>query len=74
MSGTSTETTRKETPKETAAFWAYRGAEWLAMTLPGAAGRWLFKTGGSIAHARLHGVRDTVAANQARVLGAEATD
>ena len=68
------ETPPKETRKETAAFWGYRGAEWLAMTLPEAAGRWLFKTGGSLAHARLHGVRDTVAANQARVLGAEPAD
>ena len=74
MSGTSAGATKKETTKETAAFWAYRSAEWLAMTLPEAAGRWLFKTGGSIARARLHGVRDTVAANQARVLGVEPTD
>ena len=64
----------KETAKETAAFWAYRGAEWLAMTLPEGTGRWLFETGGRLAHARLHGVRATVAANQAQVLGAEPGD
>ena len=64
----------RETTKETAAYWAYRGAEWLAMTLPEAAGRWVFEAGGRLAHARLHGVRTTVAANQARVLGAEPED
>ena len=64
----------KETPKETAAYWGYRGAEWLAMTLPEGAGRWLFETGGRLAHAKLHGVRATVAANQGRVLGAEPGD
>jgi phosphatidylinositol dimannoside acyltransferase len=64
----------KETTRQTAAYWGYRGAEWLAMTLPEAAGRWLFETGGRLAHARLHGVRATVAANQARVLGADPGD
>ena len=64
----------RETPKETAAYWGYRGAEWLAMTLPEGAGRWLFKTGGRLGHARLHGVRATVASNQARVLGAARGD
>ena len=64
----------KETSKETAAYWAYRGAEWLAMTLPETGGRWLFGAGGRLAHSRLHGVRATVAANQARVLGAEPED
>jgi KDO2-lipid IV(A) lauroyltransferase len=34
----------------------------------------VFETLGRIAHRRLHGVRATVAANQARVLGAEPTD
>ena len=64
----------RETPKETAAYWGYRGAEWLAMTLPEVAGRWLFEAGGRLAHAKLQGVRATVAANQARVLGAEPGD
>jgi phosphatidylinositol dimannoside acyltransferase len=63
-----------ETAKETAAYWGYRGAEWLAMALPEAAGRWLFETGGRLAHSRLHGVRATVGANQAQVLGAEPGD
>lgn len=66
--------TSKETPKETAAYWGYRGAEWLAMTLPERAGSWLFQTGGRLAHARLHGVRATVASNQALVLGATRGD
>jgi phosphatidylinositol dimannoside acyltransferase len=64
----------KDTTRETAAYWGYRGAEWLAITLPESVGRWLFETGGRLAYARLHGVRDTVAANQARVLGAEPGD
>jgi len=64
----------REITKETAAYWGYRGAEWLAMTLPEGAGRWLFGAGGRLARARLHGVRATVAANQARVLGAEPGD
>jgi lauroyl/myristoyl acyltransferase len=63
-----------ETAKETAAYWGYRGAEWLAMALPEAAGRWLFEIGGRLAHSRLHGVRATVGANQAQVLGAEPGD
>ncbi len=66
--------TSKETPKEAAAYWGYRGAEWLAMTLPERAGSWLFQTGGRLAHARLRGVRATVASNQARVLGATQGD
>ena len=74
MSDGASPETSTETSRETAAYWGYRGAEWLAMTLPEGAGRWLFQTGGRLAHARLHGVRDTVAANQARVLGAEPAD
>jgi phosphatidylinositol dimannoside acyltransferase len=65
---------QKETTREKAAYWGYRVAEWLAMTLPETVGRRLFTTGGRIAHARLHGVRATVAANQARVLGAQPDD
>lgn len=65
---------RGETPKEILAYWGYRGAEQLAMSLPEPAARWLFKTLGRVAHARLHGVRGTVAANQARVLGLDPTD
>lgn len=65
---------RGETAKETAAFWGYRGAEWLAMTLPERAGRRVFEGLGRLAHRFLPGVRRTVAANQARVLGAKPSD
>ena len=63
-----------ETRRETLGYWGYRSAEWLAMSLPERTGRRLFETLGRVAHRRLHGVRATVAANQARVLGAEPTD
>jgi lauroyl/myristoyl acyltransferase len=74
VSGGASKETSKETSKEAAAYWGYRSAEWLAMTLPEWAGRWLFQTGGRLAHARLHSVRATVASNQARVLGAARGD
>jgi lauroyl/myristoyl acyltransferase len=64
----------RETPKETLGYWGYRGAEWLAMSLPERTGRRVFETMGRVAHHRLAGVRTTVAANQARVLGADPTD
>ena len=60
---------RGETWRETLAYWAYRGLEALAMSLPPAVGLWAFSTVAGIAHARLDGVRATVAANQARALG-----
>ena len=63
-----------ETRRETLGYWGYRGAEWLAMSLPERTGRRVFETLGRVAHRRLDGVRATVAANQARVLGAEPTD
>jgi KDO2-lipid IV(A) lauroyltransferase len=63
-----------ETRRETLGYWGYRSAEWLAMSLPERTGRRVFETLGRVAHRRLHGVRATVAANQARVLGAEPTD
>jgi len=44
------------------------------MSLPERAGRRVFETLGRVAYRRLAGVRATVAANQARVLGAEPTD
>jgi len=44
------------------------------MSLPERAGRRVFETFGRVAYRRLAGVRATVAANQARVLGAEPTD
>ena len=66
--------TEPETRRETLGYWGYRSAEWLAMSLPERTGRRVFETLGRIAHRRLNGVRATVAANQARVLGAEPTD
>jgi phosphatidylinositol dimannoside acyltransferase len=63
-----------ETRRETLGYWGYRSAEWLAMALPERAGRRVFETLGRVAYRRLAGVRATVAANQARVLGAEPTD
>lgn len=61
----------RETPKQRIAYWAYRSAEHLAMTLPERAGRRLFAVAGRLAHDTLPGVRATVTANQARVLGVE---
>ena len=66
--------TEPETRRETLGYWGYRSAEWLAMSLPERTGRRVFETLGRVAHRRLHGVRATVAANQARVLGAEPGD
>jgi lauroyl/myristoyl acyltransferase len=66
--------TGPETRRETLGYWGYRSAEWLAMSLPERAGRRVFETIGRVAYRRLAGVRATVAANQARVLGAEPTD
>jgi phosphatidylinositol dimannoside acyltransferase len=63
-----------ETTRETLGYWGYRSAEWVAMSLPERTGRRVFETLGRVAHRRLDGVRATVAANQARVLGAEPTD
>jgi KDO2-lipid IV(A) lauroyltransferase len=60
---------RGETPKETVAYWAYRSLEWLAMSLPERAGRRVFDAVGGIAYRSLDGVRSTVSANQAQVLG-----
>lgn len=66
--------TEPETRREALGYWGYRSAEWLAMSLPERAGRRVFETLGRVAYRRLAGVRATVAANQARVLGAEPTD
>ncbi|MGZ5352340.1 MAG: phosphatidylinositol mannoside acyltransferase [Actinomycetota bacterium] len=65
---------RGETTKETVAFWAYRGLEKVAMSLPERLGRKVFSMFAGLAHRRLHGVRATVSANQARVLGLPVTD
>jgi lauroyl/myristoyl acyltransferase len=66
--------TEPETRRETLGYWGYRCAEFLAMSLPERGGRRVFETLGRVAYRRLAGVRATVAANQARVLGAEPTD
>lgn len=60
---------RDEGLRLTAVYWAYRALERVAMVLPERIGRRLFDILGRIAHAVLHGVRATVTANQARVLG-----
>lgn len=65
---------RDETAKQTAAYWAYRGAEAAAMSLPESVGRRAFAMLAGIAHRRMDGVRATVAANQARVLGLDVDD
>ncbi|HEX6331689.1 MAG TPA: phosphatidylinositol mannoside acyltransferase [Actinomycetota bacterium] len=64
----------RETPKERLAYWSYRGLEASAMHLPEGMGRRLFAAVGGLAYRRLHGVRATVAANQARVLGLDPSD
>jgi KDO2-lipid IV(A) lauroyltransferase len=63
-----------ESAKETAAYWAYRGVERLAMALPERVGRAVFAAFGALAHRTMDGVRATVAANQARVFGLDPTD
>jgi KDO2-lipid IV(A) lauroyltransferase len=65
---------RGETGKETAAYWAYRGLEALAMSLPERLGGRVFSVFGGLAHRTLDGVRATVANNQARVLGLDVAD
>ncbi len=60
---------REDGLRLTAVYWAYRALESVATRLPEPLGRRLFRTLGRIAHATLPGVRATVAANQARVLG-----
>ena len=66
--------TGAETWRERATFWAYRGLEQLAMTLPEALGRRAFTACGDVAYRRLPRVRAVVAANQARVLGLDPND
>lgn len=60
---------RGETWKETKAYWGYRGVESLAMSLPEGIGRRAFSAFGRLGYATMDGVRATVAANQAHVLG-----
>ncbi len=65
---------RGETPKETLAYWGYRTLERVAMSLPERAGRLAFEALGRGAYRWMPNLRATVAANQARVLGADPTD
>jgi phosphatidylinositol dimannoside acyltransferase len=62
---------REDGPKLTAVYWAYRALEAVARVLPEPWGRRLFRALGGLAHEVLPGVRATVAANQAHVLGLE---
>ncbi|HEY7660209.1 MAG TPA: phosphatidylinositol mannoside acyltransferase [Actinomycetota bacterium] len=64
----------RETPKETIAFWGYRGLAGVARSLPEGLGVRTFETMGRAAYGLLPGVRATVTANQARVLGVEVSD
>jgi KDO2-lipid IV(A) lauroyltransferase len=61
--------TNRESRRLTAAYWAYRTVEEAAKALPERTGRRVFGALGRLAHDALPGVRATVAANQARVLG-----
>jgi KDO2-lipid IV(A) lauroyltransferase len=58
-----------ETLRERFAYYAYAGVAWLGATLPTRTGRALFQTIGSLAFHLAPGIRATVAANQARVIG-----
>lgn len=60
---------REDGPRLTAVYWGYRTLERVATLLPDRAAGRLFRWLGDLAHDRLHGVRATVAANQAQVLG-----
>lgn len=59
----------RETAKQRFAYWAYRSVANLATVLPEGVGRRVFSWLGGVAYRTLPGVRATVAANQARVLG-----
>jgi phosphatidylinositol dimannoside acyltransferase len=63
-----------ETWRQSLAFEAYRCVAWLGRTLPERGGRRLFSAAGRLAFRALPGVRATVAANQAQVLGRPADD
>jgi lauroyl/myristoyl acyltransferase len=63
-----------ESWREAAAYWAYRGLERVAIGLPETAGRRAFSLAASVAFSKLRGVRATVEANQATVLGADRGD
>ncbi|MFM8944463.1 MAG: phosphatidylinositol mannoside acyltransferase [Actinomycetota bacterium] len=58
-----------DTPAETLAYWAYRTAQWLAVTLPERAGRTLFEGLGRLAYHLSTEAQRNVRANLARILG-----
>jgi phosphatidylinositol dimannoside acyltransferase len=60
-----------ETPRERVAYWTYRSAEALGAATPDRLGRPLARILGDLGARMLPGVRMTVAANQARVLGVD---
>ncbi|MEX2421883.1 MAG: phosphatidylinositol mannoside acyltransferase [Actinomycetota bacterium] len=63
-----------ETLKEGAVYWGYRAFERLALSLPERRGRRVFEALGRASFRWLPNLRRTVAANQARVLGADTSD
>ena len=65
---------RAETTKQTVAFEVYRAVAWIGRTLPERLGRRVFTWAGRLSLRFLPGVRATVAANQAQVLGRPAED
>jgi KDO2-lipid IV(A) lauroyltransferase len=62
-----------ETLRERLAYWGYRAAEALGVATPDRIGRPFAAAIGRLAARMLPGVRETVAANQARVLGVDPT-
>ena len=63
---------REDGLRLTAVYWGYRAVERAATLVPERAGRKIFEWLGRLAHGSLPGVRRTVAANQAQVLGLDA--
>ena len=63
-----------ETLQESAVYWGYRAFERLALSLPERRGRRVFEALGRASFRWLPNLRRTVAANQARVLGADPSD
>jgi len=60
---------REDGLRLTAVYWGYRAVERAAMVVPEGAGRKVFEWLGRLGYETLPGVRATVAANQAQVLG-----
>jgi phosphatidylinositol dimannoside acyltransferase len=65
---------RPEAARERIAYVVYASASWVAKRLPTRLGRALFRWAGSLMYRFASGVRATVAANQARVLGRPVDD